>query len=75
MFASIAAATLAAASPAPAVFAQAPAQATPSTASSAHTPASADQDVIVAGTPERDQKSSSPARWSATRRFAISSAR
>jgi hypothetical protein len=55
MFASIAAATLAAASPASAVFAQAPAQATPSTASSAHTPASADQDVIVAGTPERDQ--------------------
>lgn len=55
MFASIAAATLAAASPAPAVFAQAPAQATPSTASSAHTPASADQDVIVAGAPERDQ--------------------
>ena len=73
MFASIAAATLAAASPAPAVFAQAPAQATPSTASAAHTPATADQDVIVAGTPERT--SSSPARWSASRRFAISSAR
>lgn len=56
MFASIAAAALAAATPDTAVYAQAQPQATPSTASSAQTPAAADQDVIVTGTLQRDEE-------------------